>query len=198
MKTGIFLGVFFFAPSRKKVPLPPPTPPTPQPPTHRWCIPRIFTIYGIYVHIQCIHTVYTAYIGGKLWVSNNKVPRTPPSVESRYRIDDKFAAFWRIWRKFADLCFPLPSFCLMLQSTSQNITKNRKMTVNVPKNELKCPKMVRKDPKWCQNATKTTPKRPHNDAKTMPKWSLSDLKMTLDRPKNGPKSPKDDHMLVPR
>ena len=54
---------------------------------------------------------------------------------------------------------------------------------NWPQNNPKRPK---KSSKW----VKTTPKRPQNAAKTMPKWSLSDPKVTLDRPKNCPKSPK--------
>ena len=47
-----------------------------------------------------------------------------------------------------------------------------------------------------KNDTEMGSKRCHNDAQTMPKWSLSNPKMTTDRPENGPKSPQNDLILV--
>ena len=89
----------------------------------------------------------------------------------------------------------LPSlglFCLMLQSTSQKKRQNWR------KNG---PKMGKKGG---QKEPKMGLKRPNKDPKKRSKWHQDDPKMmpndtemTPDRPKNGPKSPKDDPILVP-
>ena len=113
----------------------------------------------------------------------------------------RFAPSPLVWRQ--------APFCLMLHSTSQNITKKIAQSPwKWPKNGLKwrkkkwakkgpklCDKGAQKDPKMRlkrhQNDLKMMPKRCQNDTKVTPKWPLID-------PRNGPKGPQNDPTLVPK
>ena len=117
-----------------------------------------------------------------------------------------------LWWNVAEICIFLPflaAFCLILQSTYQNSTKEsqndhkrcpkwaemgqkwtKKRLTNYPKGLKMGSKRHQNDPKWWQNDAKMIPKWHQNDTGSTPKWSKTSIVWPKQCVKNSSKTVK--------